>query len=40
MFEHAEAEVIERIIRQLRKPVAIDEGLDARVMREIGRAHV
>src|SRR3989442_2318879 len=35
MFEHAKAEVIERIIRQLRKPVAIDEGLDARVMRAI-----
>src|SRR6266566_5203436 len=35
MFEHAEDELIERVIRQLRKPVAIDEGLDARVMREI-----
>ncbi len=35
MFEHAEDELIERVIRQLRKPVAIDEGLDARVMRAI-----
>jgi len=38
MFEHAEDELIERVIRQLRKPVAIDEGLDARVMREIAAA--
>src|SRR5438552_8949304 len=35
MFEHAENEIIERVIRQLRKPVAMDEGLDARVMRQI-----
>jgi len=35
MFEHAEDELIERVIRQLRKPVAIDEGLDARVLRAI-----
>ena len=38
MFEHAEDEIMERVIRQLRKPVAIDEGLDARVMREIAAA--
>src|SRR5260370_4498991 len=35
MFEHAEDELLERVIRQLRQPVAIDEGLDARVMRQI-----
>ena len=35
MFEHAEDEIIERVVRQLRKPVAIGDGFDARVMREI-----
>lgn len=35
MFEQAENEIIERVIRQLRKPVAIDSGFDARVMRAI-----
>jgi hypothetical protein len=35
MFEQAENEIIERVIRQLRQPVAIDQGLDARVMRQI-----
>ncbi len=35
MFEDAEDELVERVIRQLRKPVAIDEGLDARVLRAI-----
>lgn len=34
MFEH-EDDIVERMIRQLRRPVAIDPGLDARVMREI-----
>ena len=36
MFER-EDETVERIIRQLRRPVAIDPGLDARVMREIAQ---
>ena len=35
MFEEAENEIIERVIRQLRKPVAIDARFDARVMRQI-----
>ena len=35
MFEHADSEIIERVIRQLRKPLAMDSGFDARVMREI-----
>src|SRR5437660_6561434 len=35
MFEHAENEIIERVIRQLRKPVAIDARFDARVMGQI-----
>jgi len=36
MFER-EDETVERVIRQLRRPVAIDPGLDARVMREIAQ---
>ena len=35
MFEQ-EDDIVERMIRQLRRPVATDPGLDARVMREIG----
>jgi len=35
MFEEAENEIIERVIRQLRKPVSIDARFDARVMRQI-----
>ena len=35
MFEEAENEIIERVIRQLRKPVAIDARFDERVMRQI-----
>ena len=35
MFEEAENEIIERVIRQLRKPVAIDASFDERVMRQI-----
>jgi len=34
MFEN-EDDVVERVIQQLRRPVAIDPGLDARVMQEI-----
>ena len=34
MFEQ-EDETVERVIQHLRRPVAIDPGLDARVMREI-----
>ena len=34
MFER-EDDVVERVIQQLRRPVTIDPGLDARVMREI-----
>ena len=34
MFEK-EDDVVERVIQQLRRPVAIDPGLDARVMQEI-----
>jgi hypothetical protein len=37
MFER-EDETVERVIRHLRRPVAIDPGLDARVMREIAQA--
>lgn len=37
MFER-EDDVVERVIQQLRRPVAIDPGLDARVMREIAQA--
>jgi hypothetical protein len=37
MFER-EDETVERVIQHLRAPVAIDPGLDARVMREIARA--
>ena len=37
MFER-EDETVERVIQQLRRPVLIDPGLDARVMREIARA--
>jgi hypothetical protein len=37
MFD-PEDDIVERVIRQLRRPVGIDPGLDARVMREI--AHV
>jgi len=37
MFEREE-ETVERVIQQLRRPVAIDPGLDARVMREIAQA--
>jgi hypothetical protein len=37
MFEQ-EDETVERVIRHLRRPVAIDPGLDARVMREIAEA--
>jgi len=36
MFER-EDETVERVIQQLRRPVAIDPGLDARVMREIAQ---
>jgi hypothetical protein len=36
MFEREE-ETVERVIQHLRRPVAIDAGLDARVMREIAR---
>jgi len=39
MFEREE-ETVERVIQQLRRPVAIDPGLDARVMREIAQAPV
>jgi hypothetical protein len=34
MFEQ-EDDIVERVIRQLRRPVSIDPALDARVMREI-----
>ena len=34
MFDRQD-DVVERVIQQLRRPVAIDPGLDARVMREI-----
>jgi hypothetical protein len=34
MFDR-EDDVVERVIQQLRRPVAIDPGLDARVMKEI-----
>jgi hypothetical protein len=34
MFEH-EDDIVERMIRQLRRPVSMDPALDARVMREI-----
>jgi hypothetical protein len=37
MFER-EDETVERVIQYLRRPVAIDPGLDARVMREIAQA--
>jgi hypothetical protein len=37
MFEQ-EDETVERVIQHLRRPVAIDPGLDARVMREIAEA--
>ncbi len=37
MFE-PEDDVVERVIQQLRRPVAIDPGLDARVLREIAQA--
>ncbi len=37
MFER-EDETVERMIRYLRRPVALDPGLDARVMREIAQA--
>ncbi len=37
MFER-EDETVERVIQHLRRPVAIDPGLDARVMREIAQA--
>ncbi|HEX9292791.1 MAG TPA: isoamylase early set domain-containing protein [Gemmatimonadales bacterium] len=37
MFER-EDDVVERVIQQLRRPVTIDPGLDARVMREIAAA--
>jgi hypothetical protein len=36
MFER-EDETVERVIQHLRRPVAIDAGLDARVMREIAQ---
>ncbi|HEY7194831.1 MAG TPA: isoamylase early set domain-containing protein [Gemmatimonadales bacterium] len=36
MFDRQE-DVVERVIEQLRRPVAIDPKLDARVMREIAR---
>jgi hypothetical protein len=36
MFER-EDETVERVIQHLRRPVAIDRGLDARVMREIAQ---
>lgn len=36
MFER-EDETVERVIQHLRRPVAIDPGLDARVMREIAQ---
>src|SRR6266571_5002264 len=37
MFERAD-DVVERVIQHLRRPVAIDPGLDARVLREIAQA--
>ncbi len=37
MFER-EDDVVERVIQQLRRPMTIDPGLDARVMREIADA--
>ena len=37
MFER-EDDVVASVIQQLRRPVAIDPGLDARVMREIAQA--
>lgn len=37
MFEQ-EDDIVERMIRQLRRPVSIDPGLDARVMSEIAAA--
>ena len=37
MFE-PDDETVERVIQHLRRPVAIDAGLDARVMREIAQA--
>ena len=37
MFERDD-ETVERVIQHLRRPVAIDPGLDARVMREIAQA--
>jgi 1,4-alpha-glucan branching enzyme len=37
MFEQDD-DIVERMIRQLRRPVSIDSGLDARVMAEIAAA--
>jgi hypothetical protein len=37
MFDRDD-DVVERVIRQLRRPVAIDPGLDARVLRAIAQA--
>ena len=37
MFDRQD-DVVERVIQQLRRPVAIDPGMDARVMREIAVA--
>ena len=37
MFEQQDEGVVERVIRELRRPVSIDRGLDARVMNEIAR---
>src|SRR5207244_10997890 len=36
MFEQ-EDETVDRVIQHLRRPVAIDAGLDARVMREVAQ---
>ena len=36
MFER-EDDIVERMIRQLRRPVSIDPGLDARVMHEVAQ---
>ena len=38
MFEQDD-ETVERVIQHLRRPMAMDPGLDARVMREIARVH-
>ena len=37
MFEQDQEDIVERVIRELRRPASIDRALDARVMSEIAR---